>query len=188
MSIESATLVAAALAAVASVLSILFKVLGQKNADMRAAHRDLMATYVEDLGRAIHESVATANVFISKIENGGNADAWRKKADTAKSDLATIRRRVRYSLWGIDEGLRDLTRLANWVAHCQDYPANANKLLNAADQLREALDDAIRHSYSSGNPPSWRRRKKVHNAAEHLRAVYSEVMAEGLERQDLQVE
>lgn len=184
MSKEELTLVAAFVAAVASLASVVINVLNQRGSEFRTAHRYLMAEYLEEIGRAIHESVATTYVLARKASDGGNVRGWRERADSATAELAELRRRARYSLWGIDEGLRDLSRLSSWVAHNHSYPDNAERILEAADSLRMALDEAIRSSYKKGKPPSNSDCKAVRDAARNLRSVYASTMRAGLEEQD----
>ena len=180
MTREEVTLVAAVVAAISGLISVAMSVWGQKNAEFRAAHRALMADYLEELGKAIHESVATTHVLVHKSNSGGNVDAWRKRAEKAKEELGGLRRRVRYSLWGIDDGLRDLTRLSSWVSHNKDYPENTKQMLSAAEGLRKSLDDAIRLSYRQGKPPSRRQSRRVAAAAGRLRTVYEAAMEHNL--------
>ena len=184
MTKEELTLAAAAVAAGASLCSVLLGILGQKGAEFRAAHRQLMGEYLEDLGRVIHESVATTHVLVKKANHGGNVQGWRERADRATRELGEMRRRARYSLWGIDEGLRDLSRLSSWVAHNYSYPEKAEKILDAAESLRSALDEAIRSSYKKGKPPAQAKCRAVQRSARDLRNVYAETMRAKLEEQD----
>ncbi|MDQ7735729.1 hypothetical protein QT231_23810 [Halomonas sp. SpR1] len=99
-----------------------------------------------------------------------------------------MRRRTRYSLWGIDEGLRDLSRLSSWVAHNYSYSEKAEQILDAAETLRSTLDEAIRSSYKKGKPPGQSKCRDVQRAAHDLRIVYEETMQSKLEEQDDEAE
>lgn len=180
MNTEEVTLVAALLAAISSVGSLVVSIISQKSAEFRSAHRKLMESYLEEIGRAIHEAMATTSVYLSKIKDGKNGDSWREKAETARKDLANLRRKVRYSLWGIDSGLRDLSRLFSWVAHNRDFPEHAQKVFDKGEQLRKSIDGAIRWSYQQGRPPGLRHRLFVEFHSYRLRSCYKKVMLSDL--------
>lgn len=68
--------------------------------------------------------------------------------------LKQLRWKIRYPLWGIDEGLKTIGRLHDWSLHFKKTPEEAKKLLDQGDMLRKAIDKVIKSSYINGRPPS----------------------------------
>jgi len=185
MTKEEVTLAAAVLAVLSSLVSLFVSIKSQRGSEFRAAHRKLMEPYLEELGKAIHEAMATTSVYLSKISSGTNSESWRERAEMAKKDLGVIRRKVRYSLWGIDSGLRDLTRLFSWVAHNKDYPLRAQLIFDRGEALRRSIDSAIRSSYQHGCPPTLRHRLSVQYQSYRLRLSYKNIMRSDLSSEDV---
>jgi len=98
---------------------------------------------------------------------------WREKADEQRKALEDCRHKARYVLYGLDEGLRTLTRMPGWLCHYSEAPDKINALKESADKLRKELDAAILYSYMKGRPPSRSICKKVNIAAENVRRVFS---------------
>jgi hypothetical protein len=82
------------------------------------------------------------------------------------------RRKVKYLLGEVTEGIRALARLANWVDYGKADGPWAKDGVDAYDRLRNALDAAIRTAFLRGEPPSWLMRRRVSNAALALRASW----------------
>lgn len=51
------------------------------------------------------------------LPGSGSGGTWRKRGLEATQTLYRVRPRVRYSLEGVDLGLRNLGRLPDWVAY-----------------------------------------------------------------------
>lgn len=146
MTTEQTTLIAAVIAAVAATLQIVLSAITSRNSEFRAAHRRILEPYIQDIGRSIHQILASSKMYLKRYGKQQSLDNWRSRAEDAVHRLKEIRWKVRYPLWGIDEGLRVITRVFHWVSHLQDYPDNAEKLFKAGDNLRKALDEAIKNS------------------------------------------
>jgi hypothetical protein len=174
ISAQTATLIAAAVAAVASVLSLCVNVFAQRLAERRTAIRAEIAKNLGDLGEAIHQTVAITTVLLRRIEEEDNIVSWREKAKAAKAALETVRRKVRYSLFGIDIGLRTLVRLPDWILHKRKTIALASGLQEVGEDLRNELDRVIVNCYRFGRLPTWRERRRVQKKAEAVQSSFEQ--------------
>jgi hypothetical protein len=167
MTAETATLIAAGLAAVVSILNLLLTGTFRKQEEMRGAIRSAAAANHDDIGRLVHEVIALSYV-LSKVNSDQAHKEKHEKAREAADKLKSKRLDVRYSLWGIEEGLRTLTRVPDWIAHTRVDVPRREKLLAAAKELGEVVDDVVRKTYLTGAVPGrfsrWRVQRKAANA------------------------
>lgn len=132
----------------------------------RSALRELQSQKVMQIGRSIHETIALT------FEAAKSTPVTRKQkfenARSAASNLKSQRLDVRYSLWGLDYGIKTLTRFPDWVAHVKDHPNHQAAYLTRGSELGKQLDEAIKTSYFTGDPPSAWRRFRIWFAAKRL--------------------
>ena len=175
---EEATLLAACIAAVVSLLTLLVTLVTSRQAEQRQAQRSAIQPSLALLGEQIHEVMALAHVTLRAVDNDeASRKKWLKKARAAGEALKVTRRQVRYSLWGLDEGIHKLSRVPDWTSHLLDRPASAELLLKRADSLREALDRAIHQAYMKGRTPGLHRRALVNWRAYRLASTRKSIMA-----------
>jgi len=142
-----ATLIAAIIAAAASITAVILQMRAAKTSEMRVAQRVTIRPYLPRLATALHQVVASSVVYIKRYREGHSVENWQERGKKAQKDITDIRWKVRYSLWGLDEGLRTMSRLFDWITHLRDYPDKTELLLQEGDTLRRALDFAIRNSH-----------------------------------------
>lgn len=171
MSAEIATLIAASLAAAVSIVTLIFTIVSQQAAEVRAAHRQVILSDLAQIGKSLHETVALSNIQLKCLSEPIHKEKYKQAAEAANS-LKRLRHEVRYSLWGLDEGLRVLTRLPDWIGHAKNSPETAQELFNLAHKLCNTLDRVIRKAYLFGREPSFWQRTKVNREAAALRARY----------------
>lgn len=172
---ETTTLVAAVIAAAASMLGVLVTGLSiyfDRRTTKEDRHRELLSPYVVDLGDVLHQIVACSQVVVNRAKAGEPTEKWERLAGEACAKLKVLRLRVKYPLWGLDEGLSELTRLASYVSHQRDHADLRQPLLDAANALRTRLDDAIRGSFVQGRAPSASDVGSVVTAARELRSLW----------------
>ncbi|MFY1711621.1 hypothetical protein [Tritonibacter mobilis] len=131
MTKETATLIAAGLGAVISILNLLLAGNFRKQEEMRGAIRLAAAENLNDVGRLVHEVIALSYV-LAKVNSDQAHKEKHEKAREAADRLKSKRLDVRYSLWGIEEGLRTLTQIPDWVAHTRVDTKRRDQLLVAA--------------------------------------------------------
>lgn len=155
----TATFIVAAIAAAASLLTLVGTLLGDRRAEMRAAHRLALQPHLETLGEGVHRTAASATILRQRFIEGSDPTPWRDAGKTGANQLKEVRPRVKYTLYGLDEPLRTLSRMPEWVATYKDIPkTNADELLEAMRKLARAVDTTVRLSYRRGLPPNaWRR-------------------------------
>lgn len=168
---DQVTLIAAALAAVASVAGLVLNIVAQSRSEVRQANRILLGPYLIDLARCLHEVMACATI-LSKARSEESRANWRDRAAKAQEKIKELRLELRYPLWGIHEGLRVISLLPNWLEHMQPIPEVREDLWTNGNHLRRALDIAIRNAYTSGSPPSRRHRRRVNRYAQGIRSLY----------------
>lgn len=174
MTTQEATLVAAVIAAIASVLKLFF----DRFAEGRTSTRELLQPLIAEMGEAVYGVVATSSVLV-EAETPKKFSSWYAKACREREKLQTIRPKLRYPLWGIDEGLRVLQRLPDWCSHARADKARASSLLKHASNLRHIIDLTALRCYRAGRQPniverlqvryhSWRCRRVFTNGAPKL--------------------
>lgn len=168
---EMATLVAAVIAALASFGTIVLTGRGKQQEELRAATRQAIAENLNEIGRLIYEVVALSNIQ-TKATSDQSHKVKYANARAAAAKLKNKRLEVRYSLWGVDKGLRELSRLPDWVGHAKAIPAARLEILNAGTKLADELDAAIRHAYLSGALPNAMTRWRVARSAKKFRKAY----------------
>lgn len=156
MNQNDATFWAAIIAAIVSVVNLFFASRAKRSAEMRVAYRKLLSPHICKLGEALHQILAATNVLLRRAKFGSGKGEWEKRGQEASDTIEVLRRKLRYPLWGIDSGLKRLRRVLNWSQHLKVVPDEADKLFIAGDKLKDAIDEALRYSFSHGRPPSWR--------------------------------
>ncbi len=168
---QTATLVAAGIAAIAAVLKLLVDALSARGEAARAAHRTVLQPYLAPLGRGIHEVTAGVVLVHRRIKEGQAPGHALDNAERAAQTLKEHRLEVKYSLGGTDEALRVLTRAPNWVATYKGDPTG-DALVERMQALSKRLDSIIARSYRRGRPPNWAERKQLSRIARQTRATW----------------
>jgi hypothetical protein len=180
---QTATLLAASIAACAAVLSLAVTTVATGRRERKAAereiqrerrevHRNALEPHLSDLAGGIHEVVATSFIQQKALtaSKTGTARNWQERGLTARATLERLRRRVRYFLPGLDPGLKALTPLPNWVAH-RSGGVEAEELLSRADALARHLHQAIEDSWRTGEPPTAEHQQRTLELADRIREV-----------------
>jgi hypothetical protein len=169
---STATLAAAAVAAVAATLSLLVTTVAAYRREGREAQRAALQPHLAALADGIHQTVATSFTQQKALAAGSRDTAakWRKLGQDASGELERIRLEIRYPLPGLDDGLRNLTRVPAWVGHRKGQ-ADGDELLAKADALARALHRAIETSWRRGRPPGWIRRHQIARKVRALRSI-----------------
>jgi hypothetical protein len=170
MGSQTATLIAALIAAVAAAGSLVVSIITASRRERRDNHRRALDAELPDLADGLHQVVATSftqhrQLAAGKTQSGAN---WRGRGQAAAQTLYRVRPRVRYSLSGLDLGLRNLGRLPDWVAYHQGRP-EGQELLDHADALASALHEIIEISWRDGRPLSPADRRRVAVLVDELR-------------------
>jgi hypothetical protein len=153
---ELATLIAAAIAAVAAMVSLVVNVTAQRRSELRLAHRKSLEPFSVELGDCLHQIIATSRML--PMTSDRNYDKWRRYGQAAQSKLKVLRPKLRYALWGADTGLRTFTRIPDWADHIRDEKDRFERLMNSAGKLLGHIDASVRRGLINGKPPTlWRR-------------------------------
>lgn len=166
------TLVAAVIAAIVASISLFVTTRTQRLSELRAVQRRTLEPHLLVLGEALHNVLASSRIYL-KTRSAGSAAKWLGNAHTAQNELKNLRPKLRYPLWGVDETIRVLSRIPNWIEHLRSEPARAEALLNAANALRERLDKCVRKCYRDGREPSWMERRGLRKGAAKCVAVFT---------------
>lgn len=170
---DSVTLVAAILAAVASMWTALFVVVSKRHEDMRNAVRQAAAADVHEIGQLIYETIALSTL----LARYSSPETFKQKYSEAVAVAGKLKKKrleVRYSLWGLDGGIRELTRLPSWLGHAKHDEAARLRILAAGKKLGSSLDGAARSVYITGNLPGMFGRWSIERKRAALRKVYQE--------------
>ena len=164
---QAATLIAAIIAAFASLAKLFF----DRKVEDRNARRKLIEPVISDLAEALYEVLATSKTILL-ARPGVQSEGWRRRAAEGRARLMKIRPKVRYCLWGLDEGLRVVSRMPGWVQHAKSNEGRAKELIGYGTALRFALDVSIQRSYYYGRPPSIIERLIVLALAKKCRRIF----------------
>ena len=174
MSIELVTLLAATLAAFVSFFNSIIVIFSNIGRDQRDANRNAIATNINQFGRLVHETIAYSYL----MEKAATDESHKKhygRAKVAAEKLKSARLDVRYIFWGIDGGIRTLTRLPDWIAHTKNKPKLRVELLSLGAQLGRSIDGVARRVYITGNSPSSFDKIKVYYFKYLLERKYKKV-------------
>jgi hypothetical protein len=167
MTIEEVTLVAAVVAALASVLRLVL----DRLAEGRASNRALVQPLILEMGEAI-DGIVAASTALATTETPRTFRSYYTKAFHEREKLKVLRPRLRYVLWGFDEGLLVLERLPVWCARARSDRDRSARLLIHASALRQVIDVAAVRCYRSGRQPSALERARVRFHARKCRWVF----------------
>lgn len=157
---------------VVSILAAVFSIWNATASERRAAYRQLLSAKISELGDCLFSELAQCNTYVNR---NFNHDHWITDAKNTADRIQKLRTELRYPLWGIDNPLKQLSRVAGRIQHFKKRSIHdAKRYLEAANSLRDALDDAIKYSYEHGKPPSSRKVNAARVAADKLSAIYSE--------------
>jgi ABC-type multidrug transport system fused ATPase/permease subunit len=145
-------------------------------AERRNAFRKSIENDLKELGAVVYQILALIDVYRHKRTDESERN-WKIKMYKAKERLSALRPLVRYSLPGIDPGLKALVRSIDWITHIKDYNKDAStKLVNLADAVRCIIDDIAIESYAKGIHPKKKRLVSLFNSVNELRMHYYETM------------
>lgn len=153
-----ATFYAATIAAVMALVSIVINLSISYHTERRISHRKSLENAFNNIGNLIYQVVAMSNTISSKYKSHQDATNTINKVDLVRKKLDICRWEVRYSLWGLDEGFRQLVRLPSYVAQCKKFPKQSEEFIRRGTKIRSCLDRAIMTSYEMGRRPLYRHR------------------------------
>lgn len=181
MDSAKATLIASVLAATASLVTLMLRAIADRHAEARSTFRQSLGPAIEELGNALHMTVA-CSVLSVRDRDTANRSYWDDKKAEARKMLRKLRPRLRYQLWGLDDGIKAMICLADWTGGTNQL--EYTRLLNAATKLRKALDASVRRCYLKGRPPSlperWLVSFRVHKLKQEWRELEGALEAEDL--------
>lgn len=143
-----ATLLAAIIAAGLSLLTYL----STKPTEIRAANRKSLEPFIHGLSDSVHQLIAISNILL-KTKTEESRGNWRGKAEKAKAKLKKLRPKIRYSLWGLEKYLLDLTRLPDYTLYTLENIDVAKKVVKRGTRLGDKIDKCIRDCYLNGSSP-----------------------------------
>lgn len=170
LSTQDATLIAAAIAAATGVAKLVSDAMSARGSASRAAHRSVLEPHLDELARSIHGVVAGAVVVHRRLQDSKTPGKALENSQAAADALKTYRLKVKYSLPGLDEPLRTLTRVPNWIA-TYNGDASGDSLIVCLQQLSRRVDITIARSYRRGRPPSrWEQQRLARESIQARKA------------------
>jgi hypothetical protein len=171
VSAQTATLVAALIAAGAALFKIVADAFAARGAEARAAHRQVLAPHLGDIGVAVHEVVSGAVLLYRRAQQGqapGNAGV---QAARGAETLKLKRLQVKYPLAGLEEPLRTLSRGYDWASTYQG-DASGETFIEGLRALSRSVDATVSRSYARGIPPSWWERRRLNKQVKAVRSAW----------------
>jgi hypothetical protein len=181
---QTATLIAAVIAAFASFIVLLLNLRAGRLGELRAAHRKTLEAHITSLGEAIHETVATSHILLM-ARTEVSVESWRERSQKAKAKFQELGPKLRYPLWGITDALRTLSRLPDWVEHARaKFPKEARIICDAGRDLSATLDRTIKDCYSEGRVPTLFERAMVGYRVWRFKRAYHQFQTGGRDDDD----
>jgi hypothetical protein len=180
---QMATLIAAAVAAIASLINLAANIYFSRRANREAQYRELLKPHITQLGDDLYQTIACCRIISRIADKNKDPQKWLERARDACNRVKELHRKLKYPLWGVSDGLRNLTLLANWIDHSQERQKQRDALLLAADNLRLILDGVIREAFISGTPPSIWAQCRVRKASEKFWSIWGHNPEDELENQ-----
>ena len=144
-----ATLIASLIAAVLSFFSFI----QNKKVEVRAANRKKLEPYIDDLAESIHEIMAFSNIML-KNKSEESLNNYKNKASAAKEKLKSLRRKIRYPLWGIDDYIQQLSRISDYTLYTLKDKKVAIKNVQKGKLLAKSIDRCVKNCYIHGRCPT----------------------------------
>lgn len=145
---------------------------------MRVAHRNAIVPDLSRIADGVHQVTASSTVLRTRIGENKDPKGWYEKAAAGRQIIEAVRPRVKYSLYGLTDPLRTLSRMPDWVAHTANADGQlADTLIDDMQKLQRAIDSAIRRSYRRGLPPSPIRRWWLDRKSSNAKATYQKFLA-----------
>ena len=147
-----ATLIAAALAAVISILTFILTLFFNRKGEIRAARRKTLEEFIYDLSDSVHQLIAISNILL-KNKTTESRSNWSEKAEQAKNKLKELRPKIRCALWGLDKPIKVLTRLPDYTQYTLESVETSKSVVKRGSKLGDVLDNCIRKCYLNGRSP-----------------------------------
>jgi len=173
LSREEAVIYAALIAAVVSLASAFISYVSSRSHEVTKASRSLLEKNFNLLGSLIYELMAYSTGMV-KAKSDEQFDEKRKVASETIVAVDKLRRNARYSLWGLDKGLRTIQWMPNYIAHNKNgrNSDRVKKILKLGNELRDSIDKALMQAYFTNGRPRWRDKIRVDYKAWKLRRYF----------------
>jgi hypothetical protein len=148
-----ATLIAAGVAAVAGVVKIASDAVSARGVATGAAHRSILEPHLPGLATNIHAVVAGAVLCHKRAKDSKPPGEALRHAKAAADVLKASRLEVKYVLPGLQEPLRTITRVPDWISTFKG-DASADPFIESVQRLSRTIDATIARSYQRGRPPT----------------------------------
>ncbi len=169
------TALAAIIAAVASLLSLIFTIRASKRSELRVAHRESVKPYLEQLSDDVHTVIAGVVIMRKRAALDSDVTDWQLKAKQAGSRIEDVRRKSRYVLPGLDAAFRQLALASDHVATYKKLAGtNADALVSAYQILADRVNRALRRTYRDGVPTGWWGSWRLKLAAEKVVSLWDD--------------
>lgn len=170
MANENITLIAALIAAAASLVGLGVNMISAFYAEKRSAYRLSFQNSFLELGQLLYAIVALS----VKMRKSNSDEAFHKervKANQVAQDTDALRRKLIYALWGVEDGIKQLVWVPTSIALLKNRRSGkeAKLVTDKATRLRMALDKIVRRAYLTGKPPGYFDRAVIRWKALRLR-------------------
>ena len=168
---QEATLIAAAIAAAASLTKLITDALSARGAATRAAHRAVLEPHLPQLAKSVHGAVAGAVIVHKRAKKGQAGGNALENSQLAAGELKANRLEVKYALPGLEAPLGTLTRAPDWIATCKGKPSG-DEVVEGLQRLSRLVDSTITRSYRRGRPPARWEQRRLERADHELRDAW----------------
>jgi len=163
------SVISALVGASSAVIVLALKSRAERLAEYRQTNRERIAPQLEDLGEVLYQIVSSVVLLVN---NEKNKDYYQRLNNKNIRQLRILRKKLRYQLWGLDEGFKALLLLPSIVS--ENKNTSYTHLLNTATSLRKVLDESIRNCHLHGRPPNFIERQRVRFYVWRIKSIWEE--------------
>lgn len=125
-----------------------------------------------------HLLIACCKEAAVRVERRAVPGRWFTRAQESSKRLDLVRRQVQYPLREIQDGLRTLCNLAEWLNHWKADSGRRMAFITEGENLRQCLDEVIWEAFVTGSAPTRESVVEVRLASERLQAIWRQGPAE----------
>ena len=137
-----------------------------------------MEPVVVELGSLLYSVVAISK-RLGLSKNDERYKENKERVTELARQLDKIKTQVRYTLWGLDDGIHHIVLLPRWAEFTRGDDSITNELISLATDLRLAIDNEIRHCYLEGRTPFSKAIKRVEAKKKALQNFYNDIKGQG---------
>ncbi len=155
----------------------------KRRVELREAQRASLEPVVIELGSLLYSVVAMSK-RLGLAKDDERYKENKERATESARQLDKLKTQVRYTLWGLDDGIHHMVLLPRWAEFTRGDDSITSKLITFATDLRLEIDDEIRRCYLQGRTPAPKAIKRIKAKTKALHEFYIGVKGQDTKNTD----